>query len=230
MSGWFPDPTGRFRLRWYDGSAWAEHVVSADGRTVPDPLPPDGPSFPPPPPRPGPPPVQAPTGPPVGRPPSGPPVGHPGAALRPRFVYRPGAALPICVIGLLLVVLSLLVLDWVDADKGTFVDLGNAARDAGRGEGELIPYVYIAYGGFVLLGLVTVSLVLAVVPLPSSADIAQRIVASALCAIAVVLHTVTVVRLFRGPIDAQPGAWLGIVGYFVVMAGLVAGNRRKRVA
>jgi uncharacterized protein DUF2510 len=35
--GWYPDPTGRFQHRWWDGRAWAA-VVSYGGRTLSDPL------------------------------------------------------------------------------------------------------------------------------------------------------------------------------------------------
>ena len=53
MSGsWSPDPTGRHQVRWWDGSAWTDHV-SDDGATSTDPMvpptPPPGPAVPPPP-------------------------------------------------------------------------------------------------------------------------------------------------------------------------------------
>lgn len=35
--GWYPDPTGRFPARWWDGSRWTEHVTTADGERRTDP-------------------------------------------------------------------------------------------------------------------------------------------------------------------------------------------------
>jgi hypothetical protein len=34
---WYPDPTGRFELRYWDGSQWTEHASTA-GQQVVDPL------------------------------------------------------------------------------------------------------------------------------------------------------------------------------------------------
>lgn len=47
-SGWFPDPVGRYRLRFWSGTTWTEHVV-ADGKQFVDPLgaPPTAPVPPP---------------------------------------------------------------------------------------------------------------------------------------------------------------------------------------
>ncbi|MCR2785730.1 MULTISPECIES: DUF2510 domain-containing protein [unclassified Microbacterium] len=35
---WYPDPTGRFGLRWWDGQAWSSHVHGPGGYTY-DPVP-----------------------------------------------------------------------------------------------------------------------------------------------------------------------------------------------
>jgi Protein of unknown function (DUF2510) len=35
-AGWYPDPSGRFEMRYWDGSAWTEHV-SRQGQQFPDP-------------------------------------------------------------------------------------------------------------------------------------------------------------------------------------------------
>ena len=40
-AGWHPDPSGRWQLRWWDGSAWTDHVASG-GRHGRDPAPADG--------------------------------------------------------------------------------------------------------------------------------------------------------------------------------------------
>jgi hypothetical protein len=36
-SGWYPDPAGRHEQRWYDGTAWTDHVVDGGARAE-DPL------------------------------------------------------------------------------------------------------------------------------------------------------------------------------------------------
>ena len=35
-AGWYPDPSGRFELRYWDGSRWTEHVSRA-GQQYTDP-------------------------------------------------------------------------------------------------------------------------------------------------------------------------------------------------
>ena len=36
-AGWFPDPLQRFAQRYWDGSAWSEHVADAASRQTTDP-------------------------------------------------------------------------------------------------------------------------------------------------------------------------------------------------
>jgi len=36
--GWHPDPSGRWQVRWWDGSVWTDHVASG-GRRATDPTP-----------------------------------------------------------------------------------------------------------------------------------------------------------------------------------------------
>ena len=35
-SGWYPDPSGRYEMRYWDGDKWTEHV-SRQGQTYSDP-------------------------------------------------------------------------------------------------------------------------------------------------------------------------------------------------
>src|SRR5205823_4712667 len=41
-ASWYPDPTGRYQQRYWDGAQWTEHVAT-DGQTGTDPLPPAAP-------------------------------------------------------------------------------------------------------------------------------------------------------------------------------------------
>lgn len=242
MNGWFPDPSGRFGRRWYDGFRWTDSVVAADGRAISDPLPEDAPPYPPPPdrppaPAPGPPPAPgpAPTAPgfydaPRPTPPPG--VGRPHPDVR----FAPGAALVVGLVGLVLVALSLLGLSW--ADHVSFLDIGRQARKASLSDATTdswldgVPWLYVTSVGFVLLALAALWVVLAGIPAPNSyrGDLTQRTVATCICAVGAVLHTVTVVRMFRGPASPDVGAWLGVVGYFVAIIGLIVGNRARRPA
>ncbi|GAB2983184.1 DUF2510 domain-containing protein [Nocardioides montaniterrae] len=47
VGGWFPDPTGRYARRWYDGYRWTEEVA-VDGNIALDALPQHGAPYPPP--------------------------------------------------------------------------------------------------------------------------------------------------------------------------------------
>lgn len=232
MSGWFPDPSGRFGRRWYDGFRWTENVVAADGRAVTDPLPEDAPPYPPPPQGA---PAPAPTGPPgvSGYYGSRALASGPGITPPSGKAYAPGVALVLGLVGLALVAASLLGLSW--RDGATFLDYGTAARKVSLDDVTTIswldgvPWLYATSAGFVLLGLALVWVVLAGIPVPSTyaGDRTQRIIATCICAVAAVLHMVTVVRGSRGPGAFDVGAWLGVVGYFVAIAGLAVGNRRR---
>ncbi len=223
-AGWFADPSGRFGQRWYDGHAWTDQVVAANGTAISDPLPVGGAPFPPPF-----------AGPPAG-PPAAPPAAPPAWRLdRPvgdtaPVRLLPGATLGVGLLGVLLVALSLLGVPWTTEGPGAgFLDLHETAREA-DGSVETVLWLYAVAGGFLLLAGALVGVVLAGTPLPSRPGAATgwRIVVSAGSALAVVLHTVTVVRVFRGPATPGLGAWLGIVGYFVIVGAMVLGHYRRR--
>lgn len=257
IKGWFPDPSGRFSQRWYDGHRWSDQVVAANGATIDDPLPETDRPYPPPmptqvvPPAPvaspvppaGQPPVPPPGLPPVpaGPPPfapaaqpasprpSGPPSGPPPRPGAPAARLRPGATLGIGLFGLVVAAASLLGVPWVNDGPGvSFLDISEGARDA-SGDGELLVRSYAIAGGFVLFVLALVAVVLAGLPVPrhASGAAAMRVAATCVCGLAAVLHTVTVVRIFRGPATPDVGAWLGTVGYFIAIAGLVVGHYRR---
>lgn len=246
VRGWFPDPSGRFGQRWYDGHRWSDQVVAANGSTIDDPLPETDKPYPPPmptqvvPPAAVPPPARAGhvPAPPAGwqpmagarpgPPPAGPLTPYP-APRAPGGRLRPGATLAVGLLGLLVAALSLFGVPWISDGPGVnFFDISEGARNA-SGDGELLVRIYAAAGGFILFAIALAAVVLAGLPVPSHAAgaSAMRVTATFVCGLAAVLHTVTVVRVFRGPATPDIGAWLGTIGYFIAIIGLVIGHYRR---
>lgn len=241
IRGWFPDPSGRFAQRWYDGHQWTDRVVAANGTTIEDPLPDSDKPHPPPvltqvvPPAAAPAPpagAAAPPAPPAPAaprpgPPASPPFA-PGAAAKVRLSV--GATLFIGLFGWLLVALSLLGVPWYSDGPGfNFFDLTDGAWNSSGG--DFLVRAYAAALGYLFLVGALLGVVLAGLPVPGrpGAATAWRIIASLGSGVAVVLHTVTVVKVFRGPADPGVGAWLGVIGYFVVIVAMVIGHYRRRV-
>ena len=148
--------------------------------------------------------------------------------VRPAIRYRPGAGLAVATGGLVIVALSLFVLKWVDADDGTFLKLSEAVRDAGGDGVDRVISTYAGFGGFVLFGLAAVWVLLAGVPIPATRGGAtyHAIIGTVICGGAAVYQAAAITRLFRGPASPEIGAWLGVVGYFVIVVGMVIGTRR----
>lgn len=236
QGGWHPDPTGRFGQRWYDGSTWTDHVVSARGEVVTDavpdtehPLPPPRPaavstppSPPPPPPATGgpPPPAWIPAGAPA---PSGPP------ALQPAVAYRPGTGLAVGLLGVLLTALSLLAVPWGEGDDSGFTDVSAALRDAGSSAvNDLLLYTYGAWAAFGLLLVSALLVVMACLPLPASAagNTYARVVGAGVTGLAAMLHGYFLQQLYPGDLAPGVGAWLGLAGFLLSGAGMVVGARR----
>lgn len=225
--GWHPDPTGRFGLRWYDGQRWTDHVVSADGRTITDPLPADAPPYAPPAP--------------FGAPGAPPGFGMPGNGFGPGFgpqmpVRRapgvvPGAAAILGVVGLVLLALGLFVVDW--AKDTTFLDMCKAINKAdptGLHGSQAAAMWYVAGVGYLLLGTLTIFVIVVAVPKRAAGgEVAMRIVCAILCVVAGVLHAITMHEFFKGSVDPGAGAWLGMVGLAVIAVGMLIGNRRRAV-
>jgi hypothetical protein len=213
--GWFPDPSGRFGQRWYDGATWTGRVVAANGQVVDDPLPSTAEPA-------GPPPVR-----------QQPPDARLNPPPRPESIsgverYGPGPGLLVGIAGLVVVALSLFVLKWADMDNGTFLDLSKAARDAGSDGADKVIYTYAAFGGFVLFGLAAVWAVLAGLPLPATrgSNTYHRVVGSVICGGAAIYQAAAITHVFRGPASPEIGAWAGVVGYFVIVVGTIVGVRR----
>jgi len=232
QGGWHPDPTGRFGQRWFDGSRWTDHVVSARGEvvtdTVPDaeqPLAPPRPvavSTPPPPPSTtgAPPPAWIPAG----------PSGRPGApGPQPVVAYRPGTGLALGLLGVLLTALSLIVVPWGEGDDNRFTDVSGALRDAGSAAvDDVFLYTYGAWAafGFLLVGAVLV--VMACVPLPASAagNTYARVLGAGVTGLAAMLHGYFLQQLYPGDLAPELGAWLGLAGFLLSGVGMVVGARR----
>lgn len=244
--GWYPDPSGRFTQRWFDGIDWTDHVVGANGQTIQDPLP--GPSSgpgpgpgdraeeaeSPPPPTVAPPPSARATDATGTAPPPPPRYPAPGAAQsggyapRPAGVrFGPGPGLALDLLGVLLVVLSLFVLKWADTSRGGFADIHTSASHApSHLEGpDALVKAYATFAAYVFLGLAVVGGLLVGIGV-SARNAALQVVVAVVAGVACVYHAFFVERLFRGPGSPLIGAWLGVVGYLVLIAGLALGARR----
>jgi hypothetical protein len=140
----------------------------------------------------------------------------------------PGVGLAVGIAGLVLVALSLFVLNWADVDDSTFLKLSEGVRDASGDGIDRVISTYAGFGGFVLFGLAAVSVLLAGVPIPATRAGAtyNAIVGTVICGGAAVYQAAAITRLFRGPASAEIGAWLGVIGYFVIVVGMVIGARR----
>ncbi len=144
-----------------------------------------------------------------------------------------GAGLAVSALGLVLVALNLFAFKWADVGQGTFLDLSSNVRRASGSGGDTadkLARAYIGYLAFVLCGVTAVWAVLSGVPVPRSAfgNNMQRVVGTVIAGVAAVLHTLTVVRVFRGPSAPEIGAWLAVVGYFISIVGMTLGARRIR--
>lgn len=193
--GWYPDPSRRFAVRWYDGQLWTPHVQGPDGRPAHDDLAPQ----------------------------QQPQQQLPHQPLR----YRPGVGLALGLVGLVLVALSLFVLKWVDADKGGFLDLSSALRDASSDPlDQPLAYAFGTWAGFALAGVSAVLVLLAGIPIPATRGPQQvwRIAGAVVAGAGAVLQT-TLVALFP---EVEAGAWLGVAGFLVVCVGMIAGPHRVR--
>lgn len=146
--------------------------------------------------------------------------------------YAPGIGLLVSLVGVVCALLSLFVLKWVDGDKGKFLDLSKNARNLGSDHFPFneASYLYAAWAGFVLFGLVIVLVVFAGIPLPrnSAGNTYARVIGAVLAGGAAVLQANTIAQVFKGATSPEAGAWLGVAGYLVVVVGLVLGARRIR--
>ncbi len=218
--GWYDDPSGRFGKRWHDGTSWTAQVVGANGTVTTDPpQPPASPATPVPA-------TPVPITPPLGGWQPEPAAGN-SLAVR----YRPGAGIIVSVIGLVGVLLSLLVLKWADADRGTWLDLSKTLRQVHDTSHlttpQLVTVQYGVWGAWALLVATVVLVVLAGIPVPRTraGNTVWRIAGTIVVGVAAVVQTITITQVFKGSPSPQAGAWIGVAGWLCVGVGLSLGAR-----
>jgi hypothetical protein len=136
--------------------------------------------------------------------------------------------------GLILVLLSLYLIDWVRIPSGLGVpmhDLDIIGRGGERSGafGGFAP-AYIDFLGLLLFVAVAVSAVLATWPAPPGMRRGQlRIVAAVVVLLAIGLHWVafsSVSDLVALGFSTSAGNWIGLLGYAVVLVGVIVGPAR----
>lgn len=228
--GWYPDPSGRFPQRYFDGQTWTDQVVGANGMTTTDGLPggttPSPPAAPEPPTDASPPP-----------PPPEPSVALPGVLSPPHGPDRSPRlswiGIGVAGLGALLVMLSCTVLSWADGGL-TFSDVRMVSDELSSSnyDDAKMAYQYGSWGWFTALFLVVAGIAL-VASLVSRRDgTIVRVAVALVAAVAVMSHAGFVSYMFKGPGPAVGfGAWAGVVGYLITIVGLsIATPRRRRNA
>lgn len=212
-ANWHPDPTGRFGQRYFDGRAWTDHVVGANGQTIADPL---AQSYPPPPPG------SAVTGVRAGAAPA-PPI---DAGSRRTSWY--GVA--VAGVGSLFVLLSLYALNWGDnVSAGDIRDDIPSPLPDGLDIEDVITFRYIEWGGLILLLLTLAGLAVVASGIQRRDGDGGRVLTAITAGLGALAHTFTVVRSFTGPgDDPAVGAWLGTVGFLVVIVGCAIAAPKAR--
>ncbi|CAN5571119.1 hypothetical protein BH10ACT1_BH10ACT1_37660 [soil metagenome] len=193
-SGWFPDPTGRFTQRWFDGADWTDQVLGANGQATGDPL------------------VRT----------------SNGSTEGPR---SPGFGVALSFVGLLLPGLSLVALDWADGGAdSSFSRLRDLSSDPPSGLSfvDSLVHVYVSFGGYLLLAVVALGLILVAAGAFGHGKGGLRMVVALVAGFAAVVHLAVVLRVFRGLTDPAPGAWVAVPGYLLAIVGLAFGPRRTK--
>jgi hypothetical protein len=146
----------------------------------------------------------------------------------PHVTYGPGAGLSVGLAGIGCVAVSLFGLDWVNARNGMFVELSRQARDLGSAHLGTMAYIYLAWAAFGVLALTGAFVVVAGIPVPRTAagNTFPRVLGAIVASSAAAFQTYVVVHTFPMAVVA-PGAWVGVAGYLLVVAGFVLGARRR---
>ncbi len=233
-AGWFIDPTGRFAQRYFDGQDWTDQVQGANGQVMSDPMERRSTGFA----APVPPATVAPQFAPVGAPSAwgGPPPAWGGPQApgpqQPKLGLSKGsgvAGLVIAGFGWLLVALSMFGADWLDGVTRT--DISDALPDSipdGLPLGDAFAFTYVSWLGLALLVIVAIGIVAVVFTLLGKDSTAPRFAVGLVAAVGAVAHAVAITQFLRD--NAELGAYLGALGYLVVIAGLAIGSRSRRTA
>lgn len=134
----------------------------------------------------------------------------------------------VSLLGILLAALSILSMAWMQNPKRTFGDLHDGVRQMnelppGSDWLDHLSFRYFQFGGYVALALVAVLLAVVGVTLMSRDNPPMRAVTAFFAALAAIVHAVVVAHIDG---SKELGAWLGTVGYVIVIVGLViAGSR-----
>jgi hypothetical protein len=215
-ANWHPDPTGRFGQRFFDGRAWTDHVIGANGQTLADPLTQE---LPPPPPGSA---VTSAAGAAAGA----------GATTSagPRTTSWYGMA--VAGVGAILTLLSLYALDWADSLSANDLRDGiPSSLPDGLDVEDVIAFRYVQWGGLVLLLACLVGLAAVAVGIRGRDADGTRVLAAVAGALGALVHTFTVVRLFAGDgPDPALGAWLGTLGFLAVIVGCAIATPTTRRA
>lgn len=236
-AGWYPDGSGRFAQRYYDGQAWTEHVLDASGNRGTDPVGLGAPtqygseqygqsSQP-----------QAPSGgqqwgqpsgqmgtpaPQFGAPSAGQPytsqAGAYGQAANETSGFTLTAGFIAAVGGAVLLLLSLFVLDFLSHD-GQGASLGDIGKASSAVSGFLLDS-YAALGRLLAILVIALAIV-AVLRLPALRRYEARLPMITVIVVGVLALWHLLSMFVDGDLDASPafGSFLGLLGY----AGLGAG-------
>lgn len=219
--GWYPDPSGRFPQRYYDGQAWTEQVVGANGMATTD-IGTDASTLP------------APTGPasistPIAIPPS------PASTTGTSEVTREPAhrlswtGIAVAVLGTALTALSVTALSW--ASGTSFSDLREVSDTLSSSsyDDAVVAHHYGSWAWVLLLLVVAAGVVLVAAAINRRDGTGLRLVVAAVAATGALAHAGYVAQMFEGPGPAPGiGAWAGSLGYLITIVGLAIATPRRR--
>lgn len=209
-AGWYPDPSGRFSQRYFDGGGWTDQVVGANGMTTTDAVPgaAAGPE------------TQAPDASPAS-----------AAAVAPRSEGRRLSwyGVGVAALGVVVTGLSVTALSW--ADSATFSDVRKLTDrwESTTYDDAKIAYHYGAWGWILLLLLVIAGVALVAAAVNRGDGTGLRVLVACAAGAGVVWHAAYVAKVFEGPGPSPgAGAWAGSIGYLITIIGLAIATPRLR--
>lgn len=217
-ANWYPDPTGRYAQRYFDGQQWTSHVAGRDGTQSQDPTPID-PAIPAPGAAPAPPPPTAAAPPPAAATHAPPSAASPSPSAAPASgstVIGPGLILS--GIGALLTLLAMFAFDWLSdgpfaLDRSEIADLIDAFSGFG-GETDLsfLTEAFFNFGWIVVLLAAIAALAAPFVP-------ALKVPVAIVCFIGAAWVLFAAVDVGDGMSDLAIGTYLGVGGPALAAVG-----------